>query len=115
MGERSAHWDGVSREKTADGMAWQEPRPEPSLSLLTRALPDPRYGFVDVGGGASLLVERLLGLGYRRPAVPDASAVALERARRRLAGSALVEHRTPWDSPRQFLFFPLRKPHEAPD
>jgi len=69
-------------------MSWHQPRPEPSLSLLTEALPDPGSRIVDVGGGTSLLVDRLLERGYRRPTVLDVSAVALERARDRLGGRA---------------------------
>jgi len=45
---------------------------------------------IDIGGGASLLVDRLLARGYTDLAVLDVSSTALEIARRRLGDEAPV-------------------------
>lgn len=85
---RRDHWDGVYREKESDGLSWYQDAPEPSLTLLTEALPDRGSRILDVGAGRSFLVQRLLERGYRRPGVLDVSEVALERARARLGTRA---------------------------
>jgi SAM-dependent methyltransferase len=56
---------------------------------------------IDVGGGASRLVDLLLGAGYGRLTVLDLSSVALDEARARLGSRAslvtwLVEDVTTW-------------------
>jgi hypothetical protein len=62
-----------------------------SLALIRRAAPAPSAAIIDVGGGASTLVDSLLAAGYRRISVLDVSPTALAEARRRLApGAALV-------------------------
>jgi len=86
--DRQAHWEGVYRSKAADSVSWYRPHLETSLALIERAAPDKNAAIIDVGGGASTLVDDLLARGYSDISVLDISATALEVARRRLDGKA---------------------------
>lgn len=88
MDARQGHWDAVYRNKSATEVSWYEPRAGHSLELIRRtdiALTD---AIIDIGGGASVLVNDLLEAGYRDLTVLDVSAVALEKLRVRLGSSA---------------------------
>ena len=61
-----------------------------SLRLIRNCALHPDEAIIDVGGGASLLVDRLLAEGYRRLAVLDISACALALAEVRLGERADV-------------------------
>jgi SAM-dependent methyltransferase len=59
-----------------------------SLDLIRRVTPDIDASIIDVGGGASTLVDGLLDAGYRRVTVLDWAASALEAAQQRLGERA---------------------------
>ena len=69
-------------------MSWFQPEATLSLQLIQRAAPDRDSAVIDVGGGASTLVDGLLSAGYRRLTVLDLSPAALEQAHRRLGNDA---------------------------
>ena len=69
-------------------LSWYQPHPAASLALVGHAAPGPDDPVVDVGGGASLLVDRLLEAGCTRLTVLDLSAAALAHARARLGSRA---------------------------
>ena len=101
--ERERHWDRIWRESDPTRVSWYQPRPETSLAFIRRARLASGAQVLDVGGGASALVEHLLGLGYK-PGVLDVSEAALARSRARLSPrSPQVEwfHSdvTQWDPP----------------
>src|SRR5512137_1515512 len=79
-----AHWDAVYAAKAPEEVAWYQARPETSLELIARARGDRQAKLIDVGGGASRLVDLLLDEGYRRVTVLDLSEVALAKTRGRL-------------------------------
>jgi SAM-dependent methyltransferase len=84
---RAEHWDAVYAARAPEEVSWFQS--EPALSLeLVRAAAGPADPVVDVGGGASLLVDRLLELGYESVTVLDVSERALARARERLGPRA---------------------------
>ena len=83
MFDRCEHWETVYRTKGTTDVSWFEAEPEVSLQLI-RSVASWGSGVIDVGGGASQLVDRLLADGYSPVAVLDVSATALEHARRRL-------------------------------
>src|SRR5699024_8950330 len=58
-----------------------------SLRLIQTHAPAPA-AVIDVGGGASVLVDNLLQAGYARPTVLDVSAAALDASRHRLGMQA---------------------------
>jgi SAM-dependent methyltransferase len=86
-GERARHWDRVWREREPERVSWYQPQPGLSWRLIERAGLPTGARVLDVGGGASTLVDRLLDLGFR-PAVLDISDEALARARERLGSRA---------------------------
>lgn len=80
------HWENVYRSKSADAVSWFQPHAETSLRLITWLAPDRAANIIDVGGGASTLVDDLLDNGYRNLSVLDISAAALDAAKQRLGG-----------------------------
>jgi hypothetical protein len=83
-----SHWDAVYERKAATEVSWYEPRPEKSLELIRSAGARATDPIIDIGAGASLLVDELITAGYRDLTVLDVSAAALERVRHRLGSAA---------------------------
>jgi trans-aconitate methyltransferase len=83
---RAAHWDGRYTDVGAEQVSWFDPHLQQSLELIELAGASPTTSVVDAGGGASVLVDRLLDLGVADLTVVDVSAAALEESRRRVAG-----------------------------
>ena len=65
-------------------MSWYQDEPRLSLELISAIAPDEGGRIVDIGGGASVLVDRLLELRFKKIAVLDISETALGKARARL-------------------------------
>jgi len=86
--ERKAHWEGVYRSRKAEEVSWHQDVPSCSLALIEQAGLPRTAPIIDVGGGASRLVDHLLGLGYEDLTVLDISATSLERARSRLGADS---------------------------
>jgi SAM-dependent methyltransferase len=84
-GESSkAHWDEVYESKGPENVSWFQPSLEKSLAIFDRIGLPPTAGVIDVGGGASTLVDDLLARGFSDLAILDISQKALETSRRRL-------------------------------
>jgi SAM-dependent methyltransferase len=86
--DRRAHWQNVYRTRDAGSVSWYRPHLEVSLELLTAAGMSARSRVIDVGGGASTLVDDLIDRGLRDVSVLDISAEALALAQRRLGERA---------------------------
>ena len=87
-----AHWEAVYGSRAPTELSWFESRPARSLELLAQLGVSASAAIIDVGGGASMLVDALLDLGFDNLTVLDISRAALEHARARLgARVALVE------------------------
>lgn len=82
------HWDEVYATKPAQAVSWYQPHAALSLELIRRTGAGRDAAIIDVGGGASTLVDDLLADGYRDLTVLDLSAAALDVARRRLGHAA---------------------------
>ena len=82
--DQRAHWDQIYKTKPSTELSWFEAHPETSLRLIANAGLDRAARIIDVGGGESLLVDRLLDLGFRNVSVLDVSSQALVRAQARL-------------------------------
>lgn len=78
------HWTAVYKAKAADEVSWYQPTPAASLSALDRFCDWPNSAFIDVGGGASSLVDDLLKRGWSDLTVLDIAETALAKARERL-------------------------------
>jgi trans-aconitate methyltransferase len=86
--DRKSHWDNVYASKPATAVSWYEPHPAESLALIDEAGVRHDEPIIDVGAGASLLVDELLRRGFRDLTVLDVSARALHGLRERLGRSA---------------------------
>ena len=86
--DRRTHWQNVYRTKRADSVSWYQPHLNVSLQLLEQAGLSPGSRVIDVGAGASTLVDDLLDRGLRDISVLDVSEEALALARHRLGERA---------------------------
>lgn len=92
MTERE-HWDAVYARRGPEQVSWYRPHLERSLALIEAARLPLDAEIVDVGGGASTLVDDLLDRGYTRLTVFDISSRSLESAQARLGPRA---HAVTW-------------------
>ena len=69
-------------------MSWYQAKPHLSLSLIAHAQIPMDAPIIDVGGGASLLIDYLLALGYQDLTELDVSRAALDQVAARMAGQA---------------------------
>ncbi len=90
------HWDEVYRGKPPQSVSWYRLHLETSLGLIVKAAPQHDASIIDVGGGASTLIDDLLAAGYRNLTVLDVSQTAVDVAKQRLRSGLLrcpVDHR----------------------
>jgi ubiquinone/menaquinone biosynthesis C-methylase UbiE len=78
------HWQSVYRTKQPDQVSWYASHLNVSLELLKQAGLNSESRIIDIGAGASTLVDDLLDMGLRQIMLVDISAAALDVARRRL-------------------------------
>lgn len=86
--DRQAHWEKVYREKAVTSVSWYRPHLETSLELIERFAGSKRAAILDIGGGASTLVDDLLAAGYENVSVLDIADDALQASRMRLGDAA---------------------------
>lgn len=86
--QSKSHWEGVYASKPSDSVSWFQPHAEQSLRLIRAANVPHTAGIIDVGGGASTLVDDLLADGYSNLSVLDLSGAALAVAKARLQAQA---------------------------
>jgi len=92
MSARKEHWEKVYREKSPGAVSWYQREPVLSLALIDKAALPPGAPIIDVGGGASVLVDRLCERGYTDVSVLDVSAAALALSRQRLEQKGYRAH-----------------------
>ena len=105
MGGSRGHWEDVYAAKSETAVSWYQPHSVRSLELIERAAPDRGAAVIDVGGGASTLVDDLIGRGFSDLTVLDIAPAALERSKARLRKAAakvtwIVGDITHWTPPR---------------
>lgn len=103
--DRRAHWESVYSSKREHEVSWFEENPALSLELIAQVGATMASPIIDIGGGASRLVDRLLQRGFEDVTVLDLSETALERGKARLGKDAarvhwIVADVTSWE-PRQ--------------
>jgi SAM-dependent methyltransferase len=77
------HWDGVYGARSEDELTWFEATPSISLGLVKTYL-EPDDAFIDIGAGASRLVDALLGEGLGPLTILDLSGSAFDLIKQRL-------------------------------
>ena len=83
-----AHWENVYTSKAVDRVSWYQAHAEVSLAMIAATGVARDAAILDVGGGASVLVDDLLDRQYRRVTVLDLSGAALRAAQARLGARA---------------------------
>ena len=82
-----AHWDDLWADRAPDEVSWFQAKPTESLALI-RSVTSLDASIVDIGGGASRLVDALLGAGYSELTVLDLASAALAQCREHLGERA---------------------------
>jgi SAM-dependent methyltransferase len=104
---RSAHWENVYRTKGEREVSWFQETPSISLELIRSAGATRHSDVVDIGGGASRLVDSLVDEGYEAVTVLDLSESALAAAKTRLGQTAarvtwIVADVARWKPPQRY-------------
>ena len=86
--DRQTHWQTVYSTKSEADVSWFQATPQPSLELLRLVGARPSEAVIDIGGGASRLVDHLIAAGFSDLTVLDLSSAALDVARTRLGAAA---------------------------
>lgn len=87
MVDQHRHWEEVYSGKASDQVSWFQAHAASSLRLI-ESCADKQAHIIDVGGGASTLVDGLLDAGYRHVTVLDLAESALAASRTRLGKRA---------------------------
>ena len=104
------HWDDTYRAKADTEVSWFQENPSRSLASIEAAGFGTDAPILDVGGGASRLVDALLTRGYSDLSVLDVSEVALERSKARLGKQAskiswIAADVMEWNPPRRWMIW----------
>jgi len=86
--DRKTHWDNIYSAKAPHQLSWYQAHPEISLRLIADSGVGKDAALIDIGGGASLLVDKLVGAGYSKVTVLDVSPAAIAAAQARLGWRA---------------------------
>lgn len=84
--ERREHWERIYSSRSPHEVSWYEPVPAVSRALIAEAVDEGARSVIDIGGGASSLIDHVLDLGVERVTVLDISEAALSESKRRLGG-----------------------------
>ena len=104
--ERALHWDTAYLSRGETGVSWFQTVPTVSIDLIDLLGTSADAAVLDIGGGASPLVDHLIERGFTDLTVLDIAETALATARNRLAAdvpvSWLHEDLLQWTPDRQF-------------
>lgn len=105
--DRHAHWEQVYAAKAESEVSWFEESPAVSLALVEACGVGSSEAAIDIGGGASRLVDALLDGGFVDVTVLDLSENALAKAKARLGPRAplvtwIAADVTRWEPQRSF-------------
>lgn len=108
--EKSAnHWEQVYRTRRETEVSWFQESASLSLELIEKAGLDCDAPIVDVGAGASTLVDGLLARGFKDITLVELASAALDAVRARIGErpevAYLVADVTAWRSTRRFMLW----------
>ena len=86
------HWEHIYQTKPISGVSWYQEHVYQSLRLIEGTGVPKNASIIDVGGGASTLVDDLLQRHYTSLTVLDLSAAALTAAQQRLGLRSRAVH-----------------------
>jgi SAM-dependent methyltransferase len=101
MIDKPSYWNKVYETKGEADVSWFQKNPEPSLEFIRRYALDRSAAIIDIGGGASRLVDHLWADGFRNLTVLDLSSEAIAIARHRVSNHGdsikwIVSDATTW-------------------
>lgn len=79
------HWNKVYSSNDMTNLGWYEEIPKPSLDFISECGLDKKAVILDVGSGATTLIDNLIQQGYRNIIATDISTIALEKSKSRLS------------------------------
>jgi ubiquinone/menaquinone biosynthesis C-methylase UbiE len=82
------HWEHIYETKTATQVSWYQEHAQYSLEFIQHTGIQRTDHIIDIGGGASTLVDDLLLAGFQNISVLDVSGSALQVARQRLGAKS---------------------------
>lgn len=82
------HWENVYNTKSAKAVSWFQAHANRSLGFIRATGLAKEAAIIDVGGGASTLVDDLIDAGYSELSVLDISNAALLIAKQRLGSKS---------------------------
>lgn len=85
MSSKKDHWENIYKTRGHKQVGWYQDTPQISLSLLSQIKASPSQSIIDVGCGASVLVDHLIEQGYQNIILVDLSNEALLATKTRLA------------------------------
>ncbi len=85
---RKSHWESIYAKTIPTEVGWYQVEPAVSLELIASTGVGHADKIIDVGGGASVLVDKLLCQGFQDLTVLDVSSKALDYAKERLGSEA---------------------------
>ena len=102
-----AHWENVYSTKGENEVSWFQENPTPSLELIAQTGATHASAIIDIGGGASRLVDQLVEKGFEDVTVLELSGVALQAVKGRLGERAgrvhwVVADATIWEPAKQY-------------
>lgn len=105
--DRTSHWNSAYAAKGETGVSWFEDVPRVSLALIGQFGHGPQTRLIDIGGGASRLVDALLAKNWTHVSVLDISPAAIEAAKAWLGAAAeqvswVVDDVTRWQPRRVY-------------
>lgn len=86
--QKKEHWETVYSTKSPDSVSRFQEHAETALDFIKKLNLEKSISIIDVGGGASTLVDDLLLNGYWRLSVLDLSGAALETAKKRIGSNS---------------------------
>ena len=107
MAQEKTHWNAVYGAKSDRDVSWFQPDAQPSLDLILRHRDLASQGVIDVGAGASRLVDGLFAAGLTDVTLLDIAASAFDPVRQRLGRQRdqpvyVIANATEWQPDRHF-------------
>lgn len=84
------HWEKVYTTKAIDAVSWFQEHAVNSLRLIQQTDVPLNASIIDIGGGASTLVDDLLAVGFTNLTVLDLSDAALNASKNRLGAKSNI-------------------------
>jgi cyclopropane fatty-acyl-phospholipid synthase-like methyltransferase len=95
-----SHWETVYQKNSHQKLGWYEEHPTPSLDLIDKCKLNKNAVILNVGAGATTLIDELLALNYNQLIATDISSKALD----------VLKNRLPDDSPVKCIVDDLTQP-----